>query len=152
MGKSALAKCTINFMQDRGFIDGGCIYMNCRYMSDITVFIKALVQKIEDDPSGAFKFDNKKEEELESPKISESNYEAQEYSKFFHVLKLMAQFEEKFVFFFDNVDMFVNNEDNKFIYLIEDILSRSPNTKVMITSWQIRQHSNYEWNFDVKGL
>jgi hypothetical protein len=30
IGKSALARHTVNYVQDRGFIDGGCIYIDCR--------------------------------------------------------------------------------------------------------------------------
>lgn len=52
VGKSALARNTINYVQERTMLEGGCIYVNGRSISEFTIFIKKLIERIEQDSSG----------------------------------------------------------------------------------------------------
>jgi hypothetical protein len=60
VGKSALARHTIHFVQERNFIEGGCIYVNGREMNDFQSFLEKLVNWIDEDSSGWFKITQKR--------------------------------------------------------------------------------------------
>jgi hypothetical protein len=56
VGKSALARHTVNYVQERGFLEGGCIYLNCRYIDDLEVLKEQTCRKVQGDASGSYEF------------------------------------------------------------------------------------------------
>ena len=52
IGKSALARHTVTYIQERGFIQGGCIYVNCRWTSEFQDLLAKLITRMEHDSSG----------------------------------------------------------------------------------------------------
>jgi len=52
VGKSALARYAINYVQERTLMEGGCIYVNCRSIEEFSDFLKQLNDRIEQDSSG----------------------------------------------------------------------------------------------------
>jgi len=52
IGKSALARHTVAYIQERGFIQGGCIYVNCRWISECQELLAKLITRMEQDSSG----------------------------------------------------------------------------------------------------
>ena len=51
-GKSALVCQTISYVQERGFIQGGCIYLNCKEINTGSELIKNVIRRIRTDRSG----------------------------------------------------------------------------------------------------
>ena len=49
VGKSTLARHTINFIQERKFFEGGCIYVDCNNIKEYSVFLRSLIEKIQND-------------------------------------------------------------------------------------------------------
>ena len=64
IGKSALARHAINYVQERILIKGGCIYVNMRsvHRSMETVYVK-LMKAIRSDASGYFNMANEQEKD-----------------------------------------------------------------------------------------
>ena len=50
-GKSLLGHNTIQFIEERGFLDGGCVYLNCRDITELSIFFEGLTQRITNDKS-----------------------------------------------------------------------------------------------------
>jgi ABC-type dipeptide/oligopeptide/nickel transport system ATPase component len=55
VGKSALARSTIHFVQERNFLSGGSIWINGRHCNEYLLFLKSLLVKLLNDPGHAFK-------------------------------------------------------------------------------------------------
>ena len=134
-GKSSLAAHTVNYVSERGFIEGGSIYINCCGISDLQTLGTRLVAKMESDPSQWL--DVLKKNEVGEGKLD-------------RILEFLRKTDENFVFFFDNVD---GMDDNHFSEWVEKLLDESPNIKVMVTSQEATNTwSKYQQNFRVDGL
>jgi hypothetical protein len=52
VGKSALARHTVHYVQERTVLGGGCVYVNARGINDFQMFVKRVVERMEQDASG----------------------------------------------------------------------------------------------------
>ena len=107
-GKSALALHTLNWIQDRGLISGGVVYVNCRFTSSLSQLKKDFCDKVENDKSKWMQI---------------SRFESDTFSK---IIEAIKRTEETFIFLFDNVRA-------DYTTFIEEIHNECPQVKVIMT-------------------
>ena len=114
-GKSVLARHTVNFIHERNYIDGGCIFVDCSEITSLAQLIEAIVARVKGDKSDWLDL------------ITKSN----EQDKFSRILDVFnAHSEQSFLFFFDNADAL----DDHFIKWCDQVLDDCQNAKILITS------------------
>jgi len=106
VGKSSLALSTINYVQDRNFMGGGIIYINCENIQDFKSFLKLLINRIEKDSSNWVRsaFDDLAEDLLLTTSFLKDTKQLKE-NHFDRLFQMLLQSGERFLFFFDNVDL-----------------------------------------------
>ena len=165
VGKSALVRHTLNYVQERSFMDGGCIYANGRALDEIPVFLKKLIDRIQYDSSGWL--DHVKSQfvpestiggidQLQRKRSMRSGDQSAEEIRFFKLLEFLSKTEMDFVFFFDNVDKLIQKSPQKhethLMNFIERLLDKCPNAKVIITCRGFDNPSRQDYSLKLTGL
>ena len=108
-----------------------------------------LVKLVEEDScnNGEEKLIKKHEEEGDDVDSLDREPEKDQFSK---LTDFIISSEERFLFFFDNVDSL---DERRFILFIEELLEQCPNVKVLLTGRKEGQvASRAELKMEVKGL
>lgn len=103
VGKSALFKHTIHYLQDRNFFDGGCVYLNCRGLSDFDSLLSKLTSAIKTDRSGLFSALKTKGDTNCTDTDLAVNEDMDDYF-FKSMLNVLGNQERQFLLVFDNVE------------------------------------------------
>jgi hypothetical protein len=130
VGKSALARHTMNYVEERSFLEGGCVFVDAIGVQDKNDFFKKVNDRIVNDSSGWLNQEQHRAElDLDSPCLSTKKPSAKsiEETKFFRLLSYLRAAGEDFFFFFDNVDSLTD------LSFVAEVLEKCPAAKVIVT-------------------
>ena len=128
------------------------MYLNCRGFEGKNILVDKLVEKIQHDSSGNFELDAKNKKKSLLINDLETTSQMSQEKKFFLLLEFLAQTEENFLFFLDNVDHLLNS-GHESITFVENLLEKCPSAKIIITCRDAtRELSNEEMAIKIEGM
>jgi hypothetical protein len=127
VGKSGLARKTLQFIDERRLLSGGFIFINLRSMKDTEVFIRTftelLVTGYPADFGAVANSALKKKEALSD------SHQVLDY-----ILTKISQFQKETLMVFDNSEDLIAYDKNSFKQLVSTFLTKIPKLKILLTS------------------